>query len=460
MNSEILRLVKMGESETLSFLGSRTHLETLARNVCGMLNQQGGVILWGVDDSGKVTGVSDSESLVEELHSTVALGMRPSPLFSTSVRTASGKTVIVVDVPRGADKPYSLNREIWVRVGKSTLRASSEQSADLVQRSAADLRRWEREPLPGFGIDDCDSEELNEAKGEIGRAGRFGVEVPDDNDELLRGLDLEHRGQLTNAAAVLFAKKPRMWSPNWELRIVSYADDKSGPIASDTILSGPAVQNLREAVAIIQQRTGFSGRFEADRLERVDNPAYPLFALREGLVNATVHRDYTVFGGDVRVEIYPKHLVIQNPGQLPEGWKPADLKKKHGSRPKNPDIARVFYLRELMEQLGMGTQKLIDECKKIGSKPPAWKVEQGTVALTIFRAPEPTVEINLSERHRAFLSKTRSGNDYKPSDYTQITGISERQARRELGELQRFGLLKKQGKGPATVYIRTEKEVP
>jgi ATP-dependent DNA helicase RecG len=120
----------------------------------------------------------------------------------------------------------------------------------------------------------------------------------------------------------------------------------------------------------------------------------------------------------------------------------------------------VFYLRELMEQLGMGTQKLVAECKAIGSKPPIWKVEQGAVSLTLFRAPEPVVEIELSERQGAFLKSTRAGGDYKPSDYTRITGVSERQARRELSELQRFGLLKKRGKGPATVYVRTEKAAP
>lgn len=105
----------------------------------------------------------------------------------------------------------------------------------------------------------------------------------------------------------------------------------------------------------------------------------------------------------------------------------------------------------------MGTQKLVRECKAIRAKAPTWKVEQGSVLLTLFRAPEPVVEIDLSERQRAFLSKTRPGEDYKPSDYTQITGISERQVRRELVELQQFGLMKKQGKGRATIYVRTEK---
>jgi ATP-dependent DNA helicase RecG len=460
VNNDVSRLIKNGESETVEFLSGSTRPDTVARTVCAMLNQQGGVIVWGVDDSGEVTGVEDADARVQELHKVIAQAVTPLPLFSATARPVARQEVIVVEVPRGADKPYSVSREIWVRVGQSTLRASTDQSAELVQLSASTLERWEREPLPGFSIEDCDRNELATAKSEITRAGRFGIEVPADDEELLRRLGMEHRGQFTNAAVVLFAKSPRSWAPNLALRIVAYADDKSGPIGNDTIVEGPAIRVLKEAVTIVQQRTGFSGEFQGGRLERKDYPAYPLFALREGLVNAMVHRDYTVIGGGVSIEILPSRLVVRNPGKLPEGWTPADLKKNHESRPKNPDIARVFYLRELMEQLGMGTQKMIAECKAIGSKAPAWKVEQGSVSLTLFRAPEPDVEIDLSERQLAFLKSTRPGGEYKPSDYIKITGISERQARRELSELQRFGLLKKRGKGPATAYARTEKKAP
>ena len=106
---------------------------------------------------------------------------------------------------------------------------------------------------------------------------------------------------------------------------------------------------LRQAVSVIQQQTGFSGRFKSGRLEREGRPAYALFALREGLVNAIVHRDYQVVGGQLRVEIFPEHLIIENPGQLPEGWTEKDILTKEESHLTNPDIARVFYLRSLME---------------------------------------------------------------------------------------------------------------
>ena len=457
MSSQIRKIIKQGESERTEFRGARTHVETLAKSICGMLNQQGGMIAVGVDDGGEIVGLSDAEAVVQELNDFVAETINPAPLFSASVHELGDKTIVMIDVPQGADKPYSLSRAIYVRVGRSTFKADPAATAEMVEVQASLSGRWEHDPVPGFAISDCDKSELDDAIQEFRTTGRMGTNVPQDHEELLRRLRLTRSGQFTNAAVVLFAKEPAAWSPNLSLRVVSYAKDKSGPIANDTTLLGPAVGVLHQAITTIQQRTGFSGRFESGSIRRVDTPAYALFALREGLVNAMVHRDYTVAGGQTHVELFPEHLVIRNPGQLPEGWEPAYLKKEHISIPGNPDIARVFYFRGLMEQLGMGTQKLIAECKRLGARLPVWADDQNSVSLTLFRAPEPEAKIQPSERQATFLATTQPGQGYKTSDYAEITGVVVRQAQRELSELADWGLVEKQGKGRATVYVRTEK---
>lgn len=458
MKSDIEEIIEKGENERVELLGPRTHISTLARTVCGMLNQQGGIVIVGVLEKGEVVGVEDSKMLVDELHDYVATHFSPLPLVSVVCHEVNGKQVIVVDVPQGADKPYSVQRMIFVRVGKQTLKANTSQTSTMVQSAASQFGRWECEPLPGFEIGDCDSNELSDARAEIVDAGRLGATVPVDSLDLLRRLHLSRSGQLTNAAAVMFAKDPLDWSPNLAIRIVSFSNDKMGDIANDSLIYGPAVQCLRKAIATIQQRTGYTGRFVRSELERKDVPAYALYALREGLVNAITHRDYTVVGGQVRVEIYKDRLLIQNPGRLPEGWKPVDLRNKHGSVPFNPDIARIFYLRGLMEQLGIGTQKLIAECRAIKATMPRWEASMNMVTLTLFAAPEPESKVTLNERQERFLTLIKLGKSYKSSDYAALTGVVERQARRELVELVELGLLVRSGSGPATVYERTDKQ--
>ncbi len=455
MSSGIKKLISNGESELVEFHGSRTRIQTLGKSICGMLNQQGGTILFGVDDRGNASSVEDAEAQVDQIHEYLADSLSPLALYSVVKEDLDGQTIIVIDVPQGADKPYSLNREIYVRVGSQTLLADANTSSTIVRKSASQLDRWEYESLPGFELKDCLSDAIAQARAEIFNSGRLGPQVPDDDYELLRRLRLTHDGQLTNAAAVLFAMEPLDWSPNLAIRIVAYANGKGGDIANDATISGPAVQTLYDAVWMIQQRTGYSGRFSKVAIQRSDVPAYPMFALREGLVNAIVHRDYSIIGGQVRVEIFKDHLTIQNPGRLPEGWTPTDLRRSHGSVPFNPNIARVFYLRGLMEQLGIGTQKVIEECKKLKAAAPRWDDEQNMVTLTLFPSPEPNLQAQLNDRQSQFLKSTHEGESYKSSDYAKLVGVVERQARRELSELVDLGLVKRSGNGPSTVYIRT-----
>lgn len=288
------------------------------------------------------------------------------------------------------------------------------------------------------------------------RKGRFGSDVPMDDEALLERLYLRRSGVLTNAALVLFASQTRRWSPNLFVRIISYAGDKTGPLANDVILDGPAVRTLHDAVSIIQQRTGFSARFKKDQLEREDKPAYAVYALRESLVNAITHRSCDEVGGCIRVEIYPDRLIVSNPGKLPENWTPRNLRIEHKSIPFNPDIARVFFLRKLMDQLGIGTQRVIWECKQLGAKPPSWRVEGGIVSVTLFRAPEPAAEDVLTGRQAEFVKSLKPEEEFKTADYVTATGVSQRQARRDLSELEDRGIIERCGKGRATLYRHSQ----
>jgi predicted HTH transcriptional regulator len=110
-----------------------------------------------------------------------------------------------------------------------------------------------------------------------------------------------------------------------------------------------------------------------------------------------------------------------------------------------------------MEQLGIGTQRLIAECKELGAKPPVWRVEQGTVALTLFRAPEAAQPAGLTTRQSEFLKRIKPGSEVKVGDYALAAKVSERQARRDLADLEALSLLERRGKGPATKYRRTDR---
>ena len=417
-----------------------------------MLNQQGGTVLWGVDSHNEPVGVPDVEDQQKQLVKYLMGHLVPRPLLSVSIENVGAKRLVLIEIPSSEHKPYSLERKVWVRVSRVTMRATPDKSYRMVESSAVRSSRWGHDILPGFELVNCDGNEIADTKRDIAKADRFGIDVPTGDEELLRRLYLTRSGQLTNAAMVLFAKEPSFWSPNVTLRIVTYPGDRQSKALHEQSLNGPAVQMLRLAVNLIQQQTGFTGRFTAGKLEREDRPAYAVSALREGLVNAMVHRAYEAVSGHLRVEIFPEHLVIQNPGILPAGWTGKDIVRKEESHPTNPELAQVFYLRGLMERLGLGGRKLDADCRALGAKPPVWKAENAVVSLTLYRAPRFDVPGPLVARQEKFLRSLKPDVDFKADDYAEEAGVSIRQARRDLSELEGRGLVERRGKGPATVY--------
>lgn len=446
-------IIKKGETERTALFPARAPMASVGHAVCGMLNQQGGSVVWGVDRSGETADMPHAEEKCQRLVDYLMKNLARRPLLSVTVEKFQGKRVILIEIPPSQDKPYSLEREIWVRVGSSTFRATDDMGYRMVERSAVRFSGWERDVLPGFELGDCDEAELADARKEIARSGRFGgIEVPEDDEELLRRLYLLKSGQFTNASMVLFARDPLAWSPNLALRVISYAGDKQGKTLHEQTLHGPAIRVLGQAVSLIQQQTGVTGRFKPKQFQREDRPAYAIYALREGLVNAMAHRDYEAVSGQLRVEIFPDHLMIQNPGRLPEGWTEKDIIRKEESHPPNPDIARVFHLRGLMERLGLGGRKLDEACRQLKAKPPVWKAESGMVSLTLYRAPRVETSTQLHPRQKEFLRARKTGASFKTEDYSESAGVSLRQARRDLAGLEEIGKVERSGKGPATAY--------
>lgn len=126
--------------------------------------------------------------------------------------------------------------------------------------------------------------------------------------------------------------------------------------------------------------------------------------------------------------------------------------------PTNPDIAHVLYLRRLMERVGRGTQKIIAACEELGAKPPRWQDNPSGVVLTIYSAG--SVEgPRLTARQSQVMERLRPGDMLTLRDYVREQDVSERQARRDLVDLEEAGLVRRLGRGRATTYQRTERTI-
>jgi len=244
------------------------------------------------------------------------------------------------------------------------------------------------------------------------------------------------------------------------MRAVCYSADRGDDFLDEQLYEGPAFPLLEDAMAFLKRHVAIGAEFREGRLPRDSKPKYPFNALREGLVNALVHRDYAAFSGSVSVSIYPDRVEIWNTGKLPPGLSPRDLLlASHSSILVNPDIGHVFYLHELMERVGRGTFKIAQECRDFGMRVPEWKNAGSGVRLTMFAAqPGMPARIDLNDRQKELLSTLKPGEPIRVSDYVERFGhgISDRQARRDLSDLEGDGFLVRHGAGPKTTYLRTK----
>lgn len=169
---------------------------------------------------------------------------------------------------------------------------------------------------------------------------------------------------------------------------------------------GNAFTLLSRAELFFRENLPIAGRIEPDRFERVDEPLYPPSALREALANAICHRDYSIGGGSVAAAIYDDRLEVTSSGSLHFGLTAEALFEPHESLPWNPLIARVFYLRGVIEQWGRGTIKMRELTTSAGL--PAPEIEDAGGCVTVRFRPGSyvprTVEREMSERQRAIVA--------------------------------------------------------
>jgi ATP-dependent DNA helicase RecG len=161
--------------------------------------------------------------------------------------------------------------------------------------------------------------------------------------------------------------------------------------------------------------------------------------------------------------VYPKRIDIWNSGHLPEGLTAEDLRREeHASILVNPDISHIFYLHELMERVGRGTFKIIQACRAFGMRTPVWTQDSGGVRLRFFAGMQAGKAIwQMNPRQEECLRGLKPGAVVRASEYISrfAKGISERQARRDLAEMESAGCLKKRGLGPRTEYVRIENQL-
>ena len=381
LQAELLALIANGENSGVEFKRDDLRPEQLAKEIVALANFQGGRLLLGVEDDGTVSGIQRAD--LERWVMDTVFGRYVHPLilpFYEEVLMNDGLRVAVISLTQGVAKPYVLRHnhreDIYIRVGSTSRLASREQQARLFQSGG--MLHAELLPVSGTGLDDLDTARLSDYL--VNMAGdEAAPETRPAWEQRLVGLGfmLEQAQTVpvcSIAGLVLFGHRPRRSLRQAGVRWMSFAglamdyqaqDDavldaplvalwRGRPGAGRSVLADGLVEQLMERMRPL---ISVQGAHINDQLRRESHYRYPLEALREAVMNALVHRDWTR-AIDVEVVNYADRLEVTSPGVLPNAM--SIEKMLAGQRsPRNPIIMEIMRDYGYVEARGMGVRRKI-----------------------------------------------------------------------------------------------------
>lgn len=333
--AELLELIRNGENSGVEFKRDDIRPEELAKELCALANLEGGHVLLGVEDDARISGLTRDQQDAEQWVMHICRGdhLRPPVIPYWETIAVEGKIVGVVTLPADLpDKPYKAKRgsawQVFIRRGSTSVEASREEEARLYQASG--LVRYDIRPVAGTSLEDLDLRRLR-AYFEFVREQQAPLN-DDEWEQLLVNTDfmVEDRGRrIANVGGILlFGQNPNRWLPQAGITAIAYQGLERdyathedvrlrGPIAPLVDAAGEVVDRgvIDQAIDFINRNIGHTAKLSG--AQRQDRAEYPQEAVREAIVNAVAHRDYTIAVTDIEVSVFTDRIEVVSPGRLP-----------------------------------------------------------------------------------------------------------------------------------------------
>lgn len=360
------------------FFETEADIYKILATACALGNTNGGTIVLGVKSSGETVGMP--ASLPKEINRNINNEIMPSLPYTLTCMERQGMQVAVMSVWEGADKPYTVDGQIYLQEGDTVRKADSEQTIRMLNQKVSVGNSWERIPIHDASKEDIAEGVVERFRNQLQKDGR----IPEDASTIgiMRRLGFISAGNITNAGIVVTAKEPTAFFPQTRIRVSVFGENQV--LQEVRVFETNMVECIDPLVDFVYSL--YPQKMEIVGTQRQSFEQLPKVALREGILNAVVHRRYDDYQTTMRVNIYIDRLEIVNSGRLPEGLTIDDLSKQHVSQLRNPDIANAFYVLRYIEAAGSGTLRIIEECKKNYCAVPEWRQGEDTVSL-IFRVP-------------------------------------------------------------------------
>ena len=259
----------------------------------------------------------------------------------------------------------------------------------LKDRDVVNVRPFDGSYSLGVKLEDLDPERIANFVRMVRVAGKVTFAPGISTTEILSRLGAfdAGTGKIANAAALLFAKNPALFRPSWELKCLQlWGTTFEKPFPSYHIYHGTVFEQIDQALDFVMSRVDHwvGARDAAKSAQAPARSEFPIEAVREAIVNAVCHRDYTD-EGSVQVMLFRDRLEVLNPGTLPRGWTAANLLQTHDSKPHNGILATAMQWAGYVEKSGYGTEDIVRKCKAWGLREPEYHPSSVDFRLVLWR---------------------------------------------------------------------------
>ncbi|GGB83262.1 ATP-dependent DNA helicase [Flavobacterium suaedae] len=418
--------------------------------ICGFANAKGGYIYIGIDDNGNITGVDNYKKLMEDIpnKSVNHLGL----VVDVNLHADEGKNYLEIIVPI-SNVPIAYHGVYHYRSGSTKQELKGIALQNLLLNKMG--KKWEDMAVEGITFSDLNDESIQTFIIKAIEKDRIPPNTLNIGKETLfknLGLLTEH-GQLTNAAVLLFGKNLIKVSVTASFKIGRFGKSSHDLLFQDIVETN--IFEMADKVIEILKTKYLVRPISYKGLERMEPLEYPETALREAILNAIIHKDYSSTYTFLRV--YNDRLHLWNPGTLPEELTIDKLKQEHSSYPRNRNIANAFFKAGYIESWGRGINKIIDACKEAGLPEPIIEEDQGGVSVTFLKdiyTEEILKTYNLESRHIKALLFIKENGRINNKQYQELFEISKRMVSYDLQMLvDRNSITKIGSTGKGTYYV-------
>lgn len=426
--------MKLYESETVEL--KEIYTQELKKEIIAFVNTSGGTIYIGVDDDGEIVGIQNADMVMQQIANALRDNIKPDISMFTKIELIqeNKKFFIKITIEQGTKKPYYLSNKglkpsgVYIRKGTTSAPASEDAIRMMIKITDGDSFEKNRSLFQELTF--------NVLKNDFAQRGLEFTEIQ------MKNLGIISDDEIYTNMGLLLSEQCKH-----SIKIAIFQGNDKSVFKDRKEFQGSLIEQLNNAYKAIDFYNGTKATF--NELIRTDERDYPEEAIREALLNAIVHRDYS-FSGSTIINIYSDHLEIISLGGLVPGLS-LDAAMLGASQPRNEKLANLFYRMKLIEAYGTGISKIIS-CYKGKGVQPKFKNVEGAFCVILPNIHANQVDLN-DERYMQIIKLFQNQKEIERVDVENVLNTGTTSALNILKEMANKEIIVKKGKGKATRYF-------